>query len=561
MSTFNTGLTGDLSLSRLGKPGGFAPLGLDNKIPSINLPTSLAGGLALQGGYDASTNTPDLTVGAQQSDGSLYIVIVEGTQDIGNGAELFTVGDAVFYSTGDAKWYRLHGSVLSIEVVYDNSGTSIVGVNIQDAITELDTRVDVLEAGPTKTIATANLTFFVDADNGNDSNDGLTAGTAWQTNAHLTQELLNTDFNFFNLTVNYVPNVVNSYDQLLITSESTLTRCSIFRIACTSINGIVDFSTISLNSFAFIINNLSNTIVEFFGISVQSNEGTISLFNLRSFQYNTFFGSMSLTGDFAARFLQSLTIENVTFINAEISLENIEAAVGLQDIGLDASKVNITNSSFGFISSLNLINSFDDHVFTFNDCRTFNLAGFINLNNQANVALFDIQSCQTFTFNYQYVNVLNAAYTGTQSSGINIENSFYIAFESTVATTNNLSGLTSLAVDNVSIVRAADPTFAFLPYSDAPTFQTGSILNNIDADEVAYNNATSGLTATTVQTAIDKIDSTQDGILDGTTVFSLPAYDDDAAAGVGGLTTGQLFQTTGSGAAPLNVAGIVMIKT
>ena len=42
--------------------------------------------------------------------------------------------------------------------------------------------------------------------------------------------------------------------------------------------------------------------------------------------------------------------------------------------------------------------------------------------------------------------------------------------------------------------------------------------------------------------------------------FSLPAYDDDAAAAAAGLTTGKLFQTTGLGSGPLNAAGIVMIK-
>ncbi len=40
----------------------------------------------------------------------------------------------------------------------------------------------------------------------------------------------------------------------------------------------------------------------------------------------------------------------------------------------------------------------------------------------------------------------------------------------------------------------------------------------------------------------------------------VPAYADDAAAGVGGLIAGDLFQTSGAGAAPLNVPGIVMIK-
>ncbi len=39
-----------------------------------------------------------------------------------------------------------------------------------------------------------------------------------------------------------------------------------------------------------------------------------------------------------------------------------------------------------------------------------------------------------------------------------------------------------------------------------------------------------------------------------------PAYDDDAAAGAAGLTTGMVYMTTGSGSAPLNAAGILMIK-
>jgi hypothetical protein len=44
------------------------------------------------------------------------------------------------------------------------------------------------------------------------------------------------------------------------------------------------------------------------------------------------------------------------------------------------------------------------------------------------------------------------------------------------------------------------------------------------------------------------------------TLQNLPAFQDDAAAGIGGLTTGMLYQTTGAGAAPLNAAGILMVK-
>lgn len=42
--------------------------------------------------------------------------------------------------------------------------------------------------------------------------------------------------------------------------------------------------------------------------------------------------------------------------------------------------------------------------------------------------------------------------------------------------------------------------------------------------------------------------------------FNPPAYADDAAAGVGGVLSYQVYQTDGTGAAPLNVAGIMMIK-
>lgn len=44
------------------------------------------------------------------------------------------------------------------------------------------------------------------------------------------------------------------------------------------------------------------------------------------------------------------------------------------------------------------------------------------------------------------------------------------------------------------------------------------------------------------------------------TTMTPPAYADDTAAGIGGLTSGRVYQTNGTGAAPLNVPGIVMIK-
>jgi hypothetical protein len=53
---------------------------------------------------------------------------------------------------------------------------------------------------------------------------------------------------------------------------------------------------------------------------------------------------------------------------------------------------------------------------------------------------------------------------------------------------------------------------------------------------------------------------TIDDVNEHITISNLPAYDDDAAAGTAGLTAGMVYMTTGSGSAPLNAAGILMIK-
>ena len=42
--------------------------------------------------------------------------------------------------------------------------------------------------------------------------------------------------------------------------------------------------------------------------------------------------------------------------------------------------------------------------------------------------------------------------------------------------------------------------------------------------------------------------------------IGVPAYADDTAAGTAGVQAGSIFQTDGTGAAPLDAAGIVMIK-
>lgn len=78
-----------------------------------------------------------------------------------------------------------------------------------------------------------------------------------------------------------------------------------------------------------------------------------------------------------------------------------------------------------------------------------------------------------------------------------------------------------------------------------------------DVDEIAIafdrNGAENNIQ---IREALDKVLTD----LTTPTTLTLASYDDDAAAGTGGLAAGDMYQTTGSGAAPLNAAGIVMIK-
>jgi len=53
---------------------------------------------------------------------------------------------------------------------------------------------------------------------------------------------------------------------------------------------------------------------------------------------------------------------------------------------------------------------------------------------------------------------------------------------------------------------------------------------------------------------------TIDDVNEQITIGNIKAYDDDTAAGTAGLTAGMVYMTTGLGSAPLNTAGILMIK-
>ena len=96
------------------------------KVTVTNLLTSVAGGLVLQGGYNATANTPTLVDGTGEV-GQFYQVTTAGSQDLGSGTIEMNVGDWIVYDGAD--WYLADNSS---QVNSVNGQTGIVSLTFSD---------------------------------------------------------------------------------------------------------------------------------------------------------------------------------------------------------------------------------------------------------------------------------------------------------------------------------------------------------------------------------------------------------------------------------------------
>lgn len=83
MSTFHTGLTGDLSLSQLGKPNGFASLNNEGKLVETQVPTSLKADVSFLIGqifYSTSNESQDGPSNVILTPGGLYEAVFGTTK-------------------------------------------------------------------------------------------------------------------------------------------------------------------------------------------------------------------------------------------------------------------------------------------------------------------------------------------------------------------------------------------------------------------------------------------------------------------------------------------------
>lgn len=130
---------------------------------------------------------------------------------------------------------------------------------------------------------------------------------------------------------------------------------------------------------------------------------------------------------------------------------------------------------------------------------------------------------------------LSGSLTSSRSVNGNGNNIQFMNF-SDITLSSYTSNAISITTSGVTLnVGSADGLFIKTPAVQGSSAVNGQALTliNATAGKVEYQNA-----ATRV----------------------LPAYADDVVAGVGGLATGEYYQTDGTGASPLNIAGIVMIK-
>ena len=99
--------TAGIPLTQRAVANGVATLGIDGRLTTDQIPSSLVGAIVFQGGWNAANNTPTLSNGTGVA-GYQYIVTIGGTQNLGEGNVTYISGDTVTY--GGNVWNRVEAS-------------------------------------------------------------------------------------------------------------------------------------------------------------------------------------------------------------------------------------------------------------------------------------------------------------------------------------------------------------------------------------------------------------------------------------------------------------------
>ena len=173
--------------------------------------------------------------------------------------------------------------------------------------------------------------------------------------------------------------------------------------------------------------------------------------------------------------------------------------------------------------------------------------GFLNL---GNLNCLSILLAETFSTFYQKQNIAI-----TSGSNVNCTRAFLLLFGSSAYIRENGSIFNNGTIVARRYDISSESSVQFVSSVNNPEdFFPGNlpgVISSLGYLSKNYSNTNSGLNATNIQGAIDELSST---------IKVQGKYSDDVDAGNNGVSTGQYYQTDGTGASPLNVPGILMVK-
>jgi hypothetical protein len=135
--TFNTDnttqTTAGIPLTQLATANGVATLGIDGRLTSAQIPSSLTGAITFQGGWNAANNTPTLANGTGTT-GYQYIVTTPGNRNLGAGNVAYAAGDTITYGANVWNYVQATSPISSVSgnlhmQVSPTTGAVTVGID------------------------------------------------------------------------------------------------------------------------------------------------------------------------------------------------------------------------------------------------------------------------------------------------------------------------------------------------------------------------------------------------------------------------------------------------
>ena len=363
----------------VGISNGIAQLGVDGKLLASQIPSSLNGAVTFAGGWNASTNTPNLANNTSTySTGTEFVITQGGTQNLGAGSVNYQAGGFVIYGAG--VWNYAPGvsnftSISAINHISVNTATGVIQVT-SDATPNNTTATIVARDSSGNfqaNVITANLTGNV---TGNVT--GSLTGNA-QTASKLNSAVSINGVSFdgsANIQVNNTATLTigtglsgTSYNGsapvTIALNTSTLVANAVnAQVATTTTN----FNTSTLVANAVTAGKVANALTAGFGLKLSSGTTYDGSSALTLNRYETVTGPISVTGNAYALDLSTATsiviLDNanaaftITLSNpvagklVRLMVTSLKGAPAVTLAGTGLSATNSSNGTLSFTSNL-----------------------------------------------------------------------------------------------------------------------------------------------------------------------------------------------------------------